>query len=295
MLTDPHYLLTLLCCAGMITEIYLRIRNIQRDEFRIVALPVVWALAYFFSLISFDKTDYTARLLAPCGLVGFTTAFLFAGELLPAITKYHVLSFTIIFWYLYAAVFLVPPSTGMYPWFVTFCAACSAVAILGLFLRGAVQTFIRPVSYIWYTLIVAVTGWTLFSTKALDFDETVPAANLPNPIMVFITGMALMYLIIVFIDLFFIAELSVSANRDRFGREGDPRKVFRLKFLDIPLMEPNKFTLILAIQFVLTCANYMLKIISPFLFAYFCLLVMPLLVTSQLTSDPEAAPQPPLF
>ena len=295
MLSDIHYLLTLVCCAGMLTEIFLRIRNIQRDEFRIVALPVVWALGYVFALISFDKNDYAARLLAPCVVVGFTAAFLFAGELLPAITKYHVLSFTIIFWYLFAAVYLVPPSAGMDPRFAAFCAACSAVTVLGLFLRGGAQAFIRPVSYIWYILVTAVAGWTLFSGRALDFAAAIPAAKLPGPFLVFVTGMALMYLVILFIDLFFIAELSVSGNRDRLGRKSDPRKVFRLKFLDIPLQEPNRFTLILAVQFVLTCVNYRLKLLSPFFFANLCLLAMPRLVTSQLTSDPDALPEEPLF
>ena len=165
------------------------------------------------------------------------------------------------------------------------------MAILGLFLRGAAQAFIRPVSYIWYILITAVAGWTLFSGKALDF----PATDLLSLIQVFKTGMAFMYLIVLFIDLFFIAELSVSGNRDRLGRKSDPRKVFRLKFLDIPLQEPNRFTLILAVQFVLTCVNYRLKLLSPFFFANLCLLAMPRLVTSQLTSDPDALPEEPLF
>jgi len=174
------------------------------------------------------------------------------------------------------------------------------VAILGLFLRGAAQAFIRPVSYIWYILITAVAGWTLFSGKALDF----PATDLLSLIQVFKTGMAFMYLIVLFIDLFYIAELFVSGNRedlhpeeyyggDRADQSPDPRKVFSEKFLDIPLKEPNKFTLILGLQFVLTCVNYWFNIVSPFLFAYFCLLAMPVLVTAQLTSNPDAAPQQP--
>ncbi len=291
--------MTLVACAGMITEVGLLVCSVRKDKLRVLALPAVTGVVYLITALCFDKIDYFARFFTPMIGLGFVTVILFAGELMPAITKYHVLSFTIIFWYLFAAGYLVPPSMLMGSLFMAFCACCSVAATLSLFLRGNPIPFIRPLLYIWHIMIVALAGWSQFSGKALDFDATVPAAKLPGPLVVFITGMAAMYLIILFIDLQLMTELFLTGrgweddeDHSEFGKM--IKNVFRNKFQDIVPNKPNMLALILGLQFLLTCLNYRLKLLSPFLFANCCLLAMPRLVTL-MTTDPAVAQQASLI
>ncbi len=281
--SDRHYLLNLLLCAGMLAETGLLLAsNLKRDRIRLLALPLIWGFAYFISSVSFDPQDYYLRMIVPVVAMGVSAAFIFAGEILPAITKFHALSYTLVFWYVIAAVRLAHGPAD--PVFLTICAVFSAAALLSLLPSGRAGAVLRPASYIWYIFVVVYTAAAQFSgNAALNIDPDVPAARLPGVLPVFVAGMALMFLVVIFTELAFITLLSLNAGRYP-GR--DPRRLFRKKFPDIPARSRAALAGVLLLQALLTMANYRLGLLAPFFFANCCLLAMPRLVSMQLAADP---------
>ena len=276
------YMVTLVCCAGMFAELCLLLYSFRNRRLRLLALTAAGVLSYLLCLAFFGIADYVFRLLVPFCVMGVAAVYFFFSELLPDVTKYHVWSFSIVFWYLYGAVLLKAPNYGLNGAFLVFCGVCTLAAALGLVLKGRAQAYLRPLLYLWYMLIIAVTIWAQFSGKALDFGEATPAAALPGPVPVFITGMMLMYLVVIFAGLFITVVLFLSDNRDFEGSKVNPRAIFRLKLADVRPGSRAGLVLLLVAQLALTAANYWLRLAPPMLVVGASLLLMPRLIATVL-------------
>jgi len=201
--------------------------------------------------------DYSL-LLIPAGFFVLMVAGLFAEEILLVITKSHVLSYTIIFWYVFDIIYLKPnPSSINYGLFALGAVGSAVVLVSSLFKDG-VRVFFQPVFYAWYLIVVVFAGVSQFTADETDFfDPNIPAAMLPHPLEVFFAGMALTFLVINISHIGFLVRSlgKISVN----------------KFVNIPA-EPNSVKTILGIQLALSCLNYWLNLVSHFLFVNFCIL-----------------------
>lgn len=297
MITDPHTLFALTFFGGMFAELALLLAfTVKENRMRLWALGLLPPLLYLVSLMyGGGSGDYTILLISSCiGVFGIT--FLFLPEILPVITRYHVLAYTITFWYALAGAtgFL---ASMLRPVLLLLSVAGAAGALWGHFSPARSGKVIWSLSYAWYLLALAYIGFSQVSGLDLDFFSSAAASLVrPGPLEVLVYGMAFAYVAMSF-SMVYVYLISGSVQRSaRVRTDRDRAQMLFLKNLlaskiqDITLEKPGVVMAMLGAQLALAPLNHWLNLVPRFFLINCFVLAMSYLITQQV--EKQAAPRP---
>ncbi|MCX5786570.1 MAG: hypothetical protein NTX59_12880 [Elusimicrobia bacterium] len=224
---------------------------------------------------------------------------------LPDTTKYHVLSYTILFWAVLGAFNFNPPISANASLFTSIggpavktalffiCLAFSAGILFSALSEIHFSVVSRSLLYAWHLAILVFLGFAQFMSypnlKLLW--NYAPAVTFFNFLEIFIAGMTFSYILANFFPLLYFFEEDLNSIR------GDPdvptlgmADRFSRKFRDIH-SRSGGIMLLLGIQLVLLALNHFLNIIPRFLLIDCCIVAAPPLITLQLKTElPKSEP-----
>ncbi len=273
--------------------------SVKTERVRLWALVMLPALLYLVSLLyGGGSGDYTILLISSClGVLGIT--FLFLPEILPVITRYHVLAFTITFWYALAGSAPGYPFSTFNVFLLVLSAGGAAGALWGHFRPAQSGKVVWNLAYAWYLLALAYIGYSQFSGLDLDFfsSAAVTLAR-PRPLEALVYGMAFAYVAMSFSMVYLYVIFGYVQKAARVRTDRDRAQMLFLKNLlasktrDITLEKPAPVMALLGVQLALGALNHWLNLV-PRVFLLNCfVLVMPYLVTRLLQPDALLQPSP---
>ncbi len=297
MINDPNTLFAVCFFGGMFAELVLLLAPaVKENKVRLWALAMLPPLLYFIS--TWDKAgvrDFTTLLISACmGVLGITLLFL--PEILPVITRYHVLTYTITFWYALAGSSPDGLVSLLNPFLLVLSLGGAAGAVWGHFRPGETGKVVWNLSYAWYLAALAYIGLSQFSGLKLDFFSASAVSLVrPGPLEAAVYGMAFAYIAMSFSMAYLYVLSGYVQGAARVKTERDRAQMLFLKNLlaskiqDLSLKKPGVITALLGVQFALAALNHWLNLV-PRIFLLNCfVLVVPYLITRLLKT---AAPQP---
>lgn len=302
MIHDPHSLFAIFFFGGMFAELVLLLAfTVKTERVRLWALVMLPALLYVVSLVyGRESGDYTVLLISSgMGVLGVTLLFL--PEILPVITRYHVLAYTITFWYALAGA----PSGYLSLLFHTLLFVVSlggaAGALWGHFRPAESGKVVWNLAYAWYLLALAYIGFSQVSGLDLDFfSASAVSLARPKPLEALIFGMAFAYVAMSFSMIYLYVIFSYVQKAARLKTDRDHKQMLFLKNLlaskiqNLTLKKPAPVLALLGAQLALAALNHWLNLV-PRVFLLNCfVLVMPYLITRLLKVDPILQPSPEL-
>jgi hypothetical protein len=299
MITDPHSLFAIFFFSGMLAELVLLLAfTVKTERIRLWALVMLPALLYVVSLMySRESGDYTVLLICSgMGVLGVTLLFL--PEILPVITRYHVLAYTITFWYALVG------STGyldstLQPFLLALSVLGAAAAAWGHFHPAQSGKVVWNLSYAWYLLALAYIGYSQFSGLDLDFFSA-SAASLarPKPLEALVYGMAFAYVAMSFSMMYLYVIFGYVQKAARLKTDRDRKQMLFLKNLlasktqDLTLEKPAAVMYMLGAQMALVALNHWLNLVPRFFLINCFVLAMPYLLTQLLKTPATVRPAP---
>ena len=284
MLTKIPFLISFF--SGMILEILLTLAfTLKEDRIRLAGLPMMALLLYGISVLYMpDQGDYTLLLVSACLFV-FGTSLLFIAELLPSITRYHVLSYTVIFWYVYMAAHSGPSASEINLMLLPLFATGTAAAVYALWPGGASPKALKA-SYAWYLAILAYIGAAQYQGLNLGyFSGSASAVSMPAAAESFVYGMGFTFVISSFSMVYFFVFLSMPQEKQKERWRPGIKKLLETKVLDVVLAKPDGVFKIVGAQLALSAVNYSLNLVPHFFFVNCCLLVMPIILSYQVKAS----------
>lgn len=300
MMNDPHSLFAIFFFGGMFAELVLLLAfTVKDNRIRLWALLLLPPLLYFIS--TWDRAgsgDYITLLISSCaGVLGITLLFL--PEILPVITRYHVLTFTITFWYALAGSAPGYLASMLGPLLLVLSVVGAAGALWGHFRPAQSGKVVWNLAYAWYLAALVYIGFSQFSGLDLDFFSA-SAASLarPGPLEALVYGMAFAYVAMSFsmaylYMLFGYVQVAARPKSDR-----DKKQMLFLKNLlasktqDITLEKPGVVLAMLGAQLALGVLNHWLNLVPRFFLLNCFVLVIPYLITRLLKTDAILQPSP---
>ncbi|MCX5796425.1 MAG: hypothetical protein NTY77_13110 [Elusimicrobia bacterium] len=250
--------------------------RVKKDRARLLAVPVLVLVFYLISAPFVAHGDYGV-LSCTIFLFGLFVMPLFFEEILPVLTPYHILSFTILFWYVFAVSHMdihhlespAPPIDRT--WF----AVCLAGSTLVFFRPAAgsrLQAIHRLALVAWYLGMVAYIGISQFDFGDLDFLDGVNMRPGPLPSLpaVFLTGMGSMILLSNFalIEMF----VYMVTHRERSLMDAMSRKYHALA------LRLGKTTVFLGVQLAVSILNSRWTVVPHSIYVNGCILAFPPLI-----------------
>jgi hypothetical protein len=298
MITDPHSLFAIFFFGGMLAELVLLLAfTVKTERIRLWALVMLPALLYVVSLMySRESGDYTVLLISSgMGVLGVTLLFL--PEILPVITRYHVLAYTITFWYALAGSAPGYMVSTFNTFLLVLSAAGAAGALWGQFRPAQSGKVVWTLAYAWYLLALAYIGFSQFSGLDLDFFSAAAASLVrPGPLEALVYGMAFAYVAMSFSMVYLYVIFGYVQKAARVRTDRDKKQMLFLKnllaskTLDITLEKPATVMVLLGAQLALAALNHWLHLVPRFFLINTFVLVIPYLVTQLLKI--QVAPQP---
>ena len=298
MTADPHSLFAIFFFGGILVELaLLLVFTVKENLMRVWALLLLLPLLYFLgTAYSSGEGDYVTLLISSCvGVLG--TTLLFLPEILPVITRYHVLTYTITFWYALAG---ASPDDTRLPFhtilFVVSLAG-AAGALWGHFRPAESGKVVWNLAYAWYLAALAYIGFSQLSGLDLDFfSPSIASPARPGPLEALVYGMAFAYVVASFsmtylYGLFGYTQVTGSENSNRNNEQMVfLKKLLGAKTLDVTLEQPGVVMVILGAQLALGALNHLFNFMPRFFLINCFVLALPYLITRQLKT--QAVPQP---
>lgn len=300
MTTDPHSLFAILFFGGMFAELALLLAfTVKDNKVRLLALLFLPPLLYLLGMgASLGAGDYTTMLISACvGVFGIT--FLFLPEILPVITRYHVMAYTVTFWYALAGAPSYYLSLPFHAFLFLLSLAGAAAALWGSFKPAESGKVAWNMAYAWYLAALAYIGFSQISGLDLDFFSAAAASlTRPGPLEALVYGMAFAYVAMSFSMVYIYMTLGYTQTVTEPGSDRNKKQMLFLKNLlasktqDITPEKPAPVMALLGVQLALGALNQWLPLL-PRVFLINCfVLVMPYLVTRLLKPDALLQPSP---
>lgn len=288
MIKDSHSLFAIFFFGGMLAELaQLLASSVKTERVRLWALVMLPALLYLVSLLYGGADgDYTVLLISSClGVLGIT--FLFLPEILPVITRYHVLAYTITFWYALAGAAPGCLSSTFDTFLLALSAAGAAGALWGHFRPAQSGKAVWNLAYAWYLAALAYIGYSQFSGLDLDFFSASAAVSVirPGPLEALVYGMAFAYVAMSFSMVYLYVIFGYVQKAARVRTDRDKKQMLFLKnllaskTLDLTLEKPAPVMALLGAQLALAALNHWLHLVPHFFLINCFVLAMPYLVT----------------
>ena len=227
------------------------------------------------------------------GVLGVTLLFL--PEILPVITRYHVLAYTITFWYALAGAAGYRDST-LQPFLLALSVLGAAAAAWGHFRPAQTGKVVWNLAYAWYLAALAYIGYSQFTGLDLDFFSASSLLIRPKPLEALVYGMAFAYVAMSFSMIYLYVLFGYVQKAARLKTERDRKQMLFLKNLlaskiqDITLKKHSPVMALLGAQLALAALNHWLNLVPRFFLLNSFVLVMPYLITQLL--KPQAVLQP---
>jgi len=277
----------------MLAELVLLLAfTVKTERVRLWALVMLPALLYFVSMLyRGESRDYTVLLISSCmGVLGITLLFL--PEILPVITRYHVLAYTITFWYALAGAAPGYLASTFNTFLLVLSATGAAGALWGHFRPAQSGKVGWNLAYAWYLGALAYIGYSLFSGLDLDFfSSAAVSVARPKPLEALVYGMAFAYVAMSFSMVYLYLIFGYVQKAARLKTDRDRKQMLFLKnllaskILDIALKKPAPVMALLGAQLALGALNHWLNLVPRFFLINCFVLVMPYLITLQLKTN----------
>jgi signal transduction histidine kinase len=207
-------------------------------------------------------------------------------EILPEINEQTIISFTLVFWYIYILYFH-PSLSGFWTWLALI--PSSGVLII-CFINARLGFFWKLFFYTWFLLIIVFLSIFYFSFGNLSFFFNQENIKTLSPLDVFSTGMAFLYLVA---NIWYIFELIPISGKyqtigDRIREWKEYTKLLTGKYSDYQL-RPVHTGLIITFQGGILFLNYFLKFLPDDLITSISILLIPQLISSRLTTKKNLA------
>jgi len=271
--------------------------TVKTERVRLWALVMLPALLYVVSLMySRESGDYTVLLICSgMGVMGVTLLFL--PEILPVITRYHVLAYTITFWYALAGAEGYLDST-LQPLLLGLSVIGAAAAAWGHFRPAQSGKVVWNLAYAWYLAALAYIGYSQFTGLDLDFFSASSLLVRPKPLEALVYGMAFAYVAMNFSMIYLYVIFGYVQRAARPKADRDRKQMLFLKNLlaskiqDLTLKKPSPVLALLGAQLALAALNHWLNLVPRFFLINCFVLAMPYLLTQLLKTDAILKPSP---
>gem|GEM_PF-6567261 len=255
---------------------------VNKARLRLLLLPLMAASLYLTGVVFEDADLAGVLMILQTGFFALGFMGVFVEEIMPVITRAHVISYTISFWAVFGIVYLKRNAPAMNEALFIICFGCTALTLFGRFLLAETSVLSKMLLYFWNLFIVAFIGVKQFAAgEIFGLLEKCPNGGVSGSFETLVSGMAFMYLLFNLSAVYAFVTLPTMSG-DRAGNWF--YKMFLHRIRETPFM-PRSVIMVLGVQLLLLWSNHWLNLMPRFLLVDCCLLAAPPLISMALASD----------
>ena len=275
---DNAFLLIMLFGIGIFLQAFLfqrQSKSMKSLKYLLIAIPGSLGLAALFYLKMshglFDGFMFTFYYLI---IFSVSIGFIFKEKILPEINEAHILSITILFWFIFLLYFYSDV------WYKMLFAATAVIPTVGTlficFTASILKNWTKLFFYIWFVIMTIFIMTSYFPFGNISFFWSREYSTSPGLITVFFSGMVFVYLVSYIAYMLYLIPLPGKHQpiKERIEESKEFAKGMIQHYSDSQILPKYSFFLIL-IQCGILWLNYYLNLISNYLLISIIILFVP--------------------